>query len=235
MKRCSWIESTRFGMVSGLAPLVASPTLTAAARHHAESMATYNYFPADYSVRHEGENHDQTITWQENIANFGYPDNTHTTRSAIIGAGTDSAVGDLPLADRSSGLSRCTERPSLSRDWHRLRQQPGFGRGESTGRSRSDRSVTAPWRHATAWRSRRRSSGVVGRTTHPILLSHTTVITRRIGRQHRRRRRRVPGSGSISVRRSRSARSTGCSRRVERPIPLRSMYRSIGKRGRRSR
>jgi len=100
-----------FRQVSGLAPLVASPTLTAAARHHAESMATYNYFPADYSVRHEGENHDQTITWQENIANFGYPDNTHTTRGAIIGAGTDSAsaiyrsLTDLPayrdvLSDR---------------------------------------------------------------------------------------------------------------------------------------
>jgi uncharacterized protein YkwD len=76
--------------VNGLAPLLASPALTTAARHHAESMATYNYFPADYSVRHEGPDHDQTITWQQNIANAGYPDNTHTTRSAIIGAGTDS-------------------------------------------------------------------------------------------------------------------------------------------------
>jgi uncharacterized protein YkwD len=91
-----------FRQVNGLAPLIASPTLTAAARHHAESMATYNYFPADYSVRHEGENHDQTITWQENIANFRYPDNTHSARSAIIGAGTDSAstiyrsLTDLP-------------------------------------------------------------------------------------------------------------------------------------------
>jgi uncharacterized protein YkwD len=91
-----------FRQVNGLAPLIASPTLTAAARHHAGSMATYNYFPADYSVRHEGENHDQTITWQENIANFGYPDNTHSARSAIIGAGTDSAsaiyrsLTDLP-------------------------------------------------------------------------------------------------------------------------------------------
>jgi len=81
-----------FRQVNGLAPLVASPTLTAAARHHAESMATYNYFPADYSVRHEGPDHDQTITWQQNIANSGYPDNTHTSRSAIIGAGTDAAA-----------------------------------------------------------------------------------------------------------------------------------------------
>src|SRR5690349_19096640 len=47
-----------FRQVNGLAPLIASPTLTAAARHHAESMATFNYFPADYSVRHEGENQD---------------------------------------------------------------------------------------------------------------------------------------------------------------------------------
>jgi uncharacterized protein YkwD len=92
-----------FRQINGLAPLIASPTLTAAARHHAESMATFNYFPADYSVRHEGENQDQTITWQENIANFGYPDNTHTARSAIIGAGTDSvstiyrSLTDLPV------------------------------------------------------------------------------------------------------------------------------------------
>jgi uncharacterized protein YkwD len=95
-----------FRQVNGLSPLVASPTLTAAARHHAESMATYNYFPADYSVRHEGPDHDQTITWQQNIANFGYPDNTHTTRSAIIGAGTDAVAAiyrsltDLPAYQR---------------------------------------------------------------------------------------------------------------------------------------
>ena len=91
-----------FRQVNGLTPLVASPTLTDAARHHAESMAAYNYFPADYSVRHEGPDHDQTITWQQNIANAGYPDNTHTTRSAIIGAGTDAvttiyrSLTDLP-------------------------------------------------------------------------------------------------------------------------------------------
>jgi uncharacterized protein YkwD len=95
-----------FRQVNGLAPLIASPTLTAAARHHAGSMATYNYFPADYSVRHEGPDHDQTITWQQNIANAGYPDNTHTTRSAIIGAGTDAVAAiyrsltDLPAYQR---------------------------------------------------------------------------------------------------------------------------------------
>ena len=72
--------------------LVASPTLTAAARFHADSMATYNYFPDDYSVRLEGEADDDTLTWQENIARAGYPDNTHTTRGAIIGAGTNSVA-----------------------------------------------------------------------------------------------------------------------------------------------
>lgn len=77
--------------LNGLMGLSASPTLTSAARHHAFSMATFNYFPPDYSVRYEGTNHDQTITWQQNIANAGYPDNTHTRRSAIIGAGTVSA------------------------------------------------------------------------------------------------------------------------------------------------
>jgi uncharacterized protein YkwD len=81
-----------YRQVNGLSPLTASPTLTAAARHHAESMAEHNYFPADYSVQFEGPDHDQTITWQQNIANAGYPDNTHTTRSEIIGAGTDSVT-----------------------------------------------------------------------------------------------------------------------------------------------
>jgi uncharacterized protein YkwD len=81
-----------FREMNGLSRLAASPTLSTAARHHAESMATHNYFPADYSVQFEGPNHDQTITWQQNIANAGYPDNTHTTRSEIIGAGTDSVA-----------------------------------------------------------------------------------------------------------------------------------------------
>jgi uncharacterized protein YkwD len=78
--------------IQGLPSLVASPTLSAAARFHAESMATYNYFPDDYSVRLEGEADDDTLTWQENIARAGYPDNTHTTRGAIIGAGTNSVA-----------------------------------------------------------------------------------------------------------------------------------------------
>ena len=86
-----------FRMVSGLAPLVASPTLTAAARHHAESMATYNYFPADYSVRHEGENHDQTITWQGTSPTLGIP----TTRT--------------PLAARSSAPAPTPQRRSTAR------------------------------------------------------------------------------------------------------------------------
>jgi uncharacterized protein YkwD len=74
----------------GLDQFVTSPTLTAAARHQAESMARYGYFPSDYSVQFEGPKHDQTITWQENIANAGYPDNTHTKRAAMIGSGSES-------------------------------------------------------------------------------------------------------------------------------------------------
>ena len=77
---------------NGLAPLAASPTLATAARHHAESMATHNYFPGDYSVRFEGPDGNRTISWQQNIANAGYPDNTHTARSAIIGAGSQSVT-----------------------------------------------------------------------------------------------------------------------------------------------
>lgn len=79
-----------FRKMNGLPVLTASATLTAAARHHAGSMAEHNYFPDDYSLQHEGPDGDQTISWQENIANAGYPDNTHTVRSAIIGAGTES-------------------------------------------------------------------------------------------------------------------------------------------------
>jgi uncharacterized protein YkwD len=75
--------------LEGAPALVASPTLSTAARTHAGSMATWNYFPEDYSVRPDGDP-DNAITWQENIANAGYPDNTHTSRGAIIGAGTDS-------------------------------------------------------------------------------------------------------------------------------------------------
>jgi uncharacterized protein YkwD len=70
--------------------LTASATLSDAARNHAASMAEHNYFPDDYSVQFEGDSGDETITWQENIANAGYPDNTHTIRGSIIGAGTES-------------------------------------------------------------------------------------------------------------------------------------------------
>jgi uncharacterized protein YkwD len=99
-----------YRQVQGKAPLVASPALTAAARHHAESMATHNYFPADYSVRYEGPGGDETITWQENIANAGYPDNTSTIRSAIIGAGSSSAAAIVRgLSERSSYEAVLTE------------------------------------------------------------------------------------------------------------------------------
>ena len=76
--------------LNGLPALAASPTLTSAARHQAESMAQYGYFPDDYSVQFEGPDHNQIITWQQNIANAGYPDNTHTVRAAIIGTGVPS-------------------------------------------------------------------------------------------------------------------------------------------------
>lgn len=93
-----------FRRLSGLPELGASPSLTNAARYHAESMATWNYFLEDYSIRPEGEIGDDTVSWQENIENAGYPDNTHTTRGAIIGAGTNS------IAAIYRGL---TERPAF--------------------------------------------------------------------------------------------------------------------------
>lgn len=93
-------------VLRNLPPLAASPTLVAAARHHAESMATFSYFPDDYQVEFEGPDQDETISWQRNIANAGYPDNTHTVRGAIIGAGTGnpSLIYRL-LTERSSYAS----------------------------------------------------------------------------------------------------------------------------------
>jgi len=79
-----------FRGLDGIGYLSVSPSLTSAARHQAESMARYSYFPSDYSLQFEGPNHDETITWQENIANAGYPDNTHTRRAAMIGSGSRS-------------------------------------------------------------------------------------------------------------------------------------------------
>ncbi|HQY31696.1 MAG TPA: discoidin domain-containing protein [Thermomicrobiales bacterium] len=81
-----------FRSLQGTGSVQLSPTLTLAARHQAESMARYDYFPTDYSVQFEGPNQDQTITWQQNIANAGYPDNTHTARAAIIGTGTPNVT-----------------------------------------------------------------------------------------------------------------------------------------------
>lgn len=91
--RTEWLlldDINTFRGVNRMDGLTVSPTLTAAARHQAESMARYGYFPSDYSVQFEGPNHDQTITWQQNIANAGYPDNTHTKRAAMIGSGSHS-------------------------------------------------------------------------------------------------------------------------------------------------
>jgi hypothetical protein len=69
--------------------------LSAAARHHAESMATYDYFDGSHDLHFEGEDDDETITWQENIANHGYPDNTHTSRAENLAAGFETAAETL--------------------------------------------------------------------------------------------------------------------------------------------
>lgn len=80
---------------NGLADLTLSPTLGAAARHHSESMATFNYFDSSHDLRFEGPDQDQTISWQQNIANAGYPDNTHTSRAENLAAGYESAAETL--------------------------------------------------------------------------------------------------------------------------------------------
>lgn len=80
---------------NGLPALTLSPTLGAAAKHHSESMAQFNYFDAGHDLRFEGPNQDQTVTWQENIANFGYPDNTTTSRAENLAAGYETAAETL--------------------------------------------------------------------------------------------------------------------------------------------
>jgi hypothetical protein len=58
-------------------------------------MASFNYFDGSHDLHFEGKNQDQTITWQENIANHGYPDNTHTSRAENLAAGFETAVETL--------------------------------------------------------------------------------------------------------------------------------------------
>lgn len=86
----------------GIAPLSLSVTLGAAAKHHSESMAEFNYFDASHDLHFEGENQDQTITWQENIQNYGYPDNTRTSRAENLAAGYESAAETLVQWQTSS-------------------------------------------------------------------------------------------------------------------------------------
>lgn len=89
------ISINEYRSANGLPPLVLSLTLGAAAAHHSESMASFNYFDAGHDLRFEGEAQDQTVSWQQNIANFGYPDNTRTSRAENLAAGYESALETL--------------------------------------------------------------------------------------------------------------------------------------------
>lgn len=80
---------------NGLQPLALSATLGAAAEHHSTSMATYNYFDGSHDLHFEGPNQDESTTWQQNIENHGYPDNTTTSRAEILAAGFESASETL--------------------------------------------------------------------------------------------------------------------------------------------
>lgn len=85
-------EINDYRSANGLAPLVLSPSLGAAADHHSESMASFNYFDPSHDLHFEGPNQDETVTWQANIANFGYPDSTHTSRAENLAAGYERAA-----------------------------------------------------------------------------------------------------------------------------------------------
>jgi uncharacterized protein YkwD len=76
---------------NGLGELTLSVTLGAAAKHHSESMASFNYFDGSHDLHFEGPNQDETRTWQQNIADHGYPDNTHTSRAENLAAGFETA------------------------------------------------------------------------------------------------------------------------------------------------
>jgi len=87
----------------GLDPLTLSETLGGAADHHSESMAAFNYFDASHDLHFEGPAQDSTVSWQDNIANFGYPDNTHTSRAENLAAGYE--LGEETLAQWKSSPS----------------------------------------------------------------------------------------------------------------------------------
>jgi uncharacterized protein YkwD len=88
-------EINDYRAANGLAPLTLSATLGAAADHHSESMASFNYFDPSHDLHFEGAAQDETVIWQENIANFGYPDNTHTSRAENLAAGYERAAETL--------------------------------------------------------------------------------------------------------------------------------------------
>jgi hypothetical protein len=69
--------------MNGRQPLTLSTALTAAARHHAESMASFDYF--DYTLVPEG------IDFAQNIANFGY-EGTYLGANIAAGPSSDRAA-----------------------------------------------------------------------------------------------------------------------------------------------
>lgn len=69
--------------VNGRQPLALSAALSAAARHHAESMASFDYF--DYLLIPEG------IDFAQNIANFGY-EGTYLGANIAAGPSSDRAA-----------------------------------------------------------------------------------------------------------------------------------------------
>jgi Cysteine-rich secretory protein family/F5/8 type C domain len=90
-----FISINEYRTAHGLAPFTLSLTLGAAATHHSDSMAAFNYFDAGHDLHFEGVGQDETVSWQQNIANFGYPDSTRTSRAESVAAGYESAIETL--------------------------------------------------------------------------------------------------------------------------------------------
>lgn len=95
-------ELNAYRAKNGASELTLSVTLGAAADHHSESMASFNYFDASHDLLFEGPNQDETVTWQQNIADHGYPDNTHTSRAENLAAGFETATETLLQWQNSS-------------------------------------------------------------------------------------------------------------------------------------
>lgn len=68
----------------GLSSVKLSRTLGAAAEHHSQEMAKYNYF--SHTMRNG-------VSWSQNIINHGYPSNAY--RAEIIAAGNSGASNTL--------------------------------------------------------------------------------------------------------------------------------------------